>query len=184
MKATSHLIKVNLLPLVVFVITGSALNGQHADKPADKLKKLGLTLPASSQPIANYVKYVRQGNILYLSGHGFCGTASPVDVGKLGETLNTEQGYEAARNVGLCLLATVQDALGDLSKVKRIIKVVGLVNSTPEFKDHPKVMNGFSDLMAAVFGEEGKHVRTSVGVSSLPNGMAVEVDMILEIKVE
>ncbi len=110
------------------------------------------------------------------------GQPSPVDTGKLGKTLTIEQGYQAARNVGLCMLATIKDAVGDLNKVKRIVRVFGMVNCTEAFRDQPKVMNGFSDLMVEVFGESGKHVRSAVGMQSLPNGISVEVEMTIELK--
>ena len=105
-----------------------------------------------------------------------------MDTGKLGKTLPIEQGYQAARNVGLCRLATITRAVGDLNRVKRVVRVSGMVNSTENFKDQPKVMNGFSDLMVEVFGENGKHVRAAVGMVSLPNGIAVEVEMTIELK--
>lgn len=152
------------------------------ESPERNLRQAGITLPPPAKPVANYVTSVRVGNLLYLSGHGFCGEAQPYDVGKLGEDLTVEQGYKAARNVGLCLLATLKDVLGDLGKVKRVVRVLGMVNSTPDFGDHPKVMNGCSDLMVEVFGEKGKHVRSSVGMSSLPGNIAVEIEMVVELK--
>lgn len=152
------------------------------ENPERNLTQSGITLPPPAKPVANYVTSVRVGKQIYLSGHGFCGEAQPFDVGKLGEDLTVEQGYQAARNVGLCLLATLKDAVGDLNKVKRVVRVLGMVNSTPDFGDHPKVMNGFSDLMVEVFGERGKHVRSSVGMSSLPGNIAVEIEMMVELK--
>ena len=146
------------------------------------LKSAGIKLPPPAKPVANYVTSVQVGKQLYLSGHGFCGAAQPFDVGQLGKDLTVEQGYQAARNVGLCLLATLKDRLGNLNKVKRVVRVLGMVNSTPDFGDHPKVMNGFSDLMVEVFGENGKHVRSSVGMSSLPGGIAVEIEMMVELE--
>jgi enamine deaminase RidA (YjgF/YER057c/UK114 family) len=142
-----------------------------------------ISLPKASMPIANYVKYVRTGNLLFLAGHGYCGDApSAVDTGKLGRSLTIEQGYQAARNVGLCMLATLKQAAGDLNNVKRVVRVFGLVNCTENFKDQPKVMNGFSDLMVEVFGENGKHARAAVGAYALPNGISVEVEMVVELK--
>lgn len=167
-----------------FLLGIAALISLHASaQDAEKnIIDKQITIPPPNRPIANYVTSVRVGNMLYLSGHGACGSYSPVDTGKLGKTLNVEQGYQAARNVGLCMLATLKAAVGDLNKIKRIVRVMGMVNSTPEFRDHPKVMNGFSDLMVEVFGENGKHVRAAVGMNSLPNGIAVEVEMWVELK--
>ena len=157
-----------------------------AQVPSDAEKNLvdkSITLPAPKKPVANYITSVQVGNLLFLSGHGFCGDVpSPVDTGKLGRTLTIEQGYQAARNVGLCMLATIKNAVGDLNRVKRIVRVFGMVNCTESFKDQPKVMNGFSDLMVEVFGENGKHVRSAVGMMSLPMGIAVEVEMTVELK--
>lgn len=167
-----------------FLLGIAALISLHASaQDAEKnIIDKQITIPPPNRPIANYVTSVRVGNMLYLSGHGACGSYSPVDTGKLGKTLTVEQGYQAARNVGLCMLATLKAAVGDLNKIKRIVRVMGMVNSTPEFRDHPKVMNGFSDLMVEVFGENGKHVRAAVGMNSLPNGIAVEVEMWVELK--
>jgi enamine deaminase RidA (YjgF/YER057c/UK114 family) len=149
--------------------------------PEQKLAALGLTLPAVEAPIANYVKTVRSGNLLFTSGHGPCGTLTREQIGKVGGTLSIEQGAAAARATGLCLLATLKAELGTLARVRRIVKVLGMVNSAPSFTEHPKVMNGFSDLMVAVFGDRGKHARSSVGVAALPGDMAVEIEMIVEV---
>lgn len=150
--------------------------------PLQKLNQLGYTLPAVSKPIANYVKWVRVGNLIYTSGHGPTRVNGELIVGKLGAGVSIEQGYEASKVTALQLLATLQDALGDLSRVKRIVKVLGMVNCTPEFFDQPKVINGCSDLLVSVFGEKGKHARSAVGINALPNGMAVEIEMIVEIE--
>ncbi len=139
-------------------------------------------MPPPVQPVANYVTFVQVGNLLFLSGHGYCGTPTAVDIGKLGRDLTVEQGYQAARNAGVCVLATIQHALFTLSKVKRIVRVLGMVNATEDFADHPKVINGFSDLMVEVFGEKGKHVRSAVGMGSLPGGIAVEIEVTLEVE--
>lgn len=152
------------------------------NKPEENLKKLGIELPQPVQPVANYVTHAQVGNLLYLSGHGYCGTPTAVDIGKLGSDLTVEQGYQAARNAGVCVLATIQHALGDLSRVKRIVRVLGMVNATEDFAEHPKVINGFSDLMVEVFGEKGKHVRSAVGMGSLPGGIAVEIEVTLEVE--
>lgn len=171
------------LLLVLLILTPLFVSGQVSNTPEDNLKKLGIILPPPNKPIANYITSVRTGNLLFLAGHGYCGNnPTQVDIGKLGKDLTVEEGYQAARNTGICMLATIKDAIGDLNKVKRIIRVFGMVNSTGDFKDQPKVINGFSDLMVQVFGENGKHVRAAVGMASLPGGISVEVEMILELK--
>ena len=150
--------------------------------PEENLKKLGVELPQPSKPVANYVKYVRTGNLIYLSGHGPTKNDGTNITGKVGKDLTIEQGYEAARVTGISLLATLKEAVGDLKKVKRIVKVLGMVNCTETFSDQPKVINGFSDLMVAVFGDKGKHARSAVGMYALPNNIAVEIEMIVEVE--
>jgi enamine deaminase RidA (YjgF/YER057c/UK114 family) len=149
--------------------------------PEQKLAALGITLPAVDAPVANYVKAVRSGPLLFTAGHGPCGTLTKDQIGKVGGTLSVEQGAAAARATGVCLLATLKAELGTLSRVRRIVKVLGMVNSAPGFTEHPRVMNGFSDLMVGVFGDRGKHARSSVGVAALPGDMAVEIEMIVEV---
>ena len=167
----------------LIIIVLFANSGAIAQKsPIQKLDSMGLKLPAITAPVANYVKYVRTGNLVFTSGHGPTTLDGKLIAGKLGQDLAIEQGYEAARITGLQLLATLQHAIGDLSKVKRIVKVLGMVNCTEDFKDQPKVMNGFSDLMVAVFGEKGRHARSAVGMNALPNGMAVEIEMVVEVE--
>jgi enamine deaminase RidA (YjgF/YER057c/UK114 family) len=146
-----------------------------------KLKELGITLPQPPQPIANYVRAVRVGNLLFVSGHGPYSDGKIKTTGKLGKELTTEEGYQVARNVGLNCLASVKAAVGDLDKVKRVVKLLGMVHCTEEFKDQPKVINGCSDLLVEVFGEAGKHARSAVGMQALPGGIAVEIEMILEV---
>ena len=153
-----------------------------AQTPEDNLKSLGITLPKQSAPIANYVNYVRTGNLIYFSGSGPSVESQGYVKGKLGKDMTIEQGKEAARITGINLIANLKNAIGDLNKVKRIVKVLGMVNSTEEFTDQPKVMNGFSDLMVAVFGEKGKHARSAVGMAALPMNMAVEIEMIVEVE--
>ncbi|MCA6075429.1 RidA family protein [Fulvivirga sedimenti] len=150
-----------------------------SQSPEDRLEDLGITLPEVSKPVANYVKYVRTGNLIFLAGHGPCG--GEFKRGKVGQDLTVEEGYDAARLAGVCVLATLKDAIGDLSKVKRVVRVLGMVNATDDFTDHSKVINGFSDLMTEVFGESGKHARAAVGMASLPTNIPVEVEMIVEI---
>lgn len=148
------------------------------------LKAKSITLPTQSTPMANYVSAVRTGNLLFLSGHGPVRTeGKPSARGKLGKDLSTEEGYKVAREVGLSLLASTRTALGSLDKVKRVVKVLGMVNSAQGFQEQPKVINGFSDLMVEVFGETiGKHARSAVGMAELPMGIPVEIEMILEVE--
>ena len=169
-----------LLVLSVFAVASVAM---AQSDPEQRLRELKLQLPAPTKPIANYVKWVRTGNLVYVSGHGPSRADGTEVVGKLGRELTIEQGYEAARLTGIGVIATLKDAVGgDLRKVKRVVKVLGLVNCTEEFKEQPKVMNGFSDLMVAVFGEAGKHARSAVGAHALPGGIAVEVEAIFEVE--
>lgn len=142
----------------------------------DRLKELNITLPATPAPAGNYVPAVRTGNLLYLSGKG-PGNSS----GKVGSDVTAEQAYQDARQVGLILIAVLKEELGSLDRVKQIVKVLGMVNSTPEFGGHPSVINGCSDLFVEVFGEQGKHARSAVGMGSLPNQITVEIEVIVEI---
>ena len=170
------------LGLVGLLVASAPDAGAQEQTPEAKLAALGITLPAVDKPIANYVKVVRVGNLLYTSGHGPCGQLQPDQKGKVGSDLTIEQGAAAARATGVCLLATLKAELGSLSRVKRIVKVLGMVNATPAFADQPKVMNGFSDLMVAVFGDRGRHARSAVGMASLPGDMAVEIEMVVEVE--
>jgi len=158
-----------------------ALAAQAPD-PEAKLKELGYTLPAAQKPIANYVNAVRTGNLVFLAGHGPAMPWGNGVVGKVGKDLTVAQGAEVARNVGLNLLASLKGEIGDLRKVKRIVKVLGMVNSAPGFGQQPEVMNGFSDLMVAVFGERGRHARSAVGMAELPRGLSVEIEMVVEVE--
>jgi len=147
------------------------------------LKARNITLPTPPSPMANYVGAVRVGNLLFVSGHGPMRDGKPVARGKVGKDLSTEQGAQVAREVGLNLLATVRAQLGSLDKVKRIVKVLGMVNATDDFGEQPKVINGFSDLMVEVFGEAiGKHARSAVGMGSLPMQIPVEIEMVVEVE--
>ena len=146
-----------------------------------RLAELGVTLPTPWSPVANYVPARLSGDHLYLSGHVARRDGS-VLVGRFGADLSSDDGYAAARSVALDLLASAQAALGSLDRVRMVLKLTGFVNSTPEFTDQPAVMNGASDLLVAVFGEErGKHARSAVGVTQLPLGAALEVEAILAI---
>ena len=154
---------------------------QGAVDPEAKLKELGITLPTPGAPIANYVNAVQTGNLLFLAGKGPTGPDGKDIVGRLGKDMTVEQGYQAARSVAVNHLAVLKKELGDLKRVTRIVKVLGMVNSDPAFTQQPAVVNGYSDLLVAVFGEKGKHARSAVGMATLPNGIAVEVEMIVEI---
>ena len=149
---------------------------------AANLKSLHISLPTLNQPLANYVHTVRTGNLVFTAGKGSANLDGSLYTGKLGDDLTIEQGQEAARLAGIRLLAALQAELGNLQKVKRIVKVLGMVNATPDFTEHSQVINGFSDLMVAVFGERGKHARSAVGMSSLPKNLAVEIEMIVEVE--
>jgi enamine deaminase RidA (YjgF/YER057c/UK114 family) len=147
-----------------------------------RLKELNIVLVKPSAPLASYVKIVRVGNLLYTAGHGPDKPDGSRVTGRLGDDLTLEQGQEAARLTAISLLSSLKAELGDLNKVKRIVKVLGMVQSTPEFKDQPKVMNAFSDLMVAVFGEKGKHARSAVGMTALPANWATEIEMVVEVE--
>lgn len=147
-----------------------------------RLKELGIELPNAPMPAANYVPFVVAGSMLFVAGQITAVNGEVKYKGKLGKDLAVEDGYQAARICGLNLIAQAKAACGgDLDRIKRVVKLGGFVNATPEFTDHPKVVNGASDLMAEVFGDAGKHARFAVGASSLPLGIAVEVDAIFEI---
>ena len=149
-----------------------------------RIKQLGLTLPTPGKPLGNYVPGMRVGTLLFLSGHGPIREASATARGKLGRDLSTDEGYKVARDVGINLLGSARHILGSLDKVKRVVKVLGMVNSAEDFGDQPKVINGFSDLMVEVFGEPGRHARSAVGMAGLPMGIPVEIEMILEVEAE
>ncbi|MEM7407213.1 MAG: RidA family protein [Pseudomonadota bacterium] len=142
----------------------------------ERLRELGISLPDTGNPAGNYVPAVRTGNLLFLSGKG-PGNAS----GKVGGDFSIDEGYAHARAVGLALIATMQAELGDLNRVKRIVKVLGMVNAAPDFGAHPKVINGCSDLFVEVFGDAGRHARSAVGMGSLPNQIPVEIECIVEV---
>jgi enamine deaminase RidA (YjgF/YER057c/UK114 family) len=150
--------------------------------PEKKLAELGITLPGASSPVANYVGAVRTGNLLFLAG---CGPAKGPDgkspTGQLGTDLTVEEGYEAARLVGINLLARLKEELGELSRVKRVVKLLSMVNAASGFTETPAVANGCSDLLVEVFGEKGRHARSAVGMSALPMNIPVEIEMIAEI---
>ena len=150
--------------------------------PEKRLAELGITLPPVSAPIANYVNAVRSGNLVFLAGKGPRRADGSNVTGKVGRDLTIEEGYAAARLTGVHQLAALKAAVGDLRRVRRVVKVLGLVNCEASFTEHPRVVNGFSDLMVEVFGEAGKHARSAVGAPSLPGDIAVEVEMIVEVE--
>jgi enamine deaminase RidA (YjgF/YER057c/UK114 family) len=151
--------------------------------PEKRIQELHLTLPNPPKPVAKYKPAVQMGKELYVSGHGPLKPDGKQIVGRVGSDLTPEQGKDAARVVGLAILATVRNTLGSLDKVKRLIKTLGMVNATPDFKDHPQVINGFSELMADVFGEDaGVGARSAVGMGSLPGNIAVEIECIFEVE--
>ncbi|MEL7144724.1 MAG: RidA family protein [Bacteroidota bacterium] len=164
------------------VVTVTLQQASKTTTPEERLKELGITLPEMSEPVANYVKYVKTGNLIFIAGHGPCSPRGKGDTGTLGKDLTVEEGYQAARRTAICLLGTINHATGgDLSKVKRIVRVFGMVNSAPEFDEQHKVMNGCSDLLVEVFGEKGKHARAAVGMVSLPVDLSVEIEMVIEV---
>lgn len=165
--------------LIAIAITTGMLSAQDAES---RLKEKGIVLTTPASPIANYVNAVRVGNLLYLAGKGPQRTDNSYIIGKVGHDLTIEQGYEAARLTAINHLAVIRAELGSLNKVKRIVKVLGMVNCTDSFTDQPKVVNGYSDLMVEIFGEKGKHARSAVGMAALPLNMAVEVEVIVEIE--
>ena len=148
-----------------------------------RLKELGIDLGPVSSPVANYVNAVQTGNLLFLSGKGpRPGPDGKRAKGKLGREYTIEQGYQHARSVGLDLLAVMKSELGSLDRVKRVVKVLGMVNAVPEFEDPPKVINGCSDLFVEVLGERGRHARSAVGMAALPAGIPVEIECIVEVE--
>jgi enamine deaminase RidA (YjgF/YER057c/UK114 family) len=150
--------------------------------PEERLAQMGLTLPPVPVPVANYVPYRFAGNLLYLSGQGPKRADGTYRVGRLGRDISIEDAYAEARLTGLQLLAVAKAALGDLSRVEAVVKLLGMVNAEPDFSDHPKVINGCSDLLVDVLGDAGRHARSAVGMGSLPNRMAVEIEAILLVK--
>ncbi len=148
----------------------------------NKLKELGLELPPAAKPVANYVSAVRTGDLIYLSGHGPLRNDGTMITGKVGVDLTLEEGYEAARRVALSLLRSLKAEIGNLDKIRRVVKLLGMVNCMPDFIDQPKVINGASDLLVKVFGDKGKHARSAVGMNSLPMNISVEIEMIVEVE--
>lgn len=172
--------------LFVFLTFATLANAQKTkavvSQVEEKLKTMGIELPSASPPIANYVNAVRTGNLVYLAGKGPLKKDGTYITGKVGKDLTIEQGYEAAKLVAINQLAALKAEIGNLDKVVRIVKVLGMVNCEGNFTDQPKVINGFSDFMVQVFGDKGKHARSAVGMIALPQNIAVEVELIVEVK--
>ena len=176
-----YFVKICIIGLSVLTVMSNRGIAETASTAEARLRELNITLPSVPLPVANYVDSVRVGNLLFLAGN----TAGPgwKYKGKVGKDVTVQEGYDTARQVGLIMLAKVRAALGSLDRVKRIVKVLGMVNSADGFGDQPRVINGFSDLMVDVFGEAiGKHARSAVGMAALPSNSAVEVEMIVEIE--
>jgi len=150
--------------------------------PEQRIAALGLTLPTSPSPVANYVPFRWAGNLLFLSGQGPRKPDGGFEVGRLGKDATVDDGYRAARLTALQLLAVAKSAIGDLSRIEAVVKVLGMVNAEPDFGDHPKVINGCSDLLVEALGDAGRHARSAVGMGSLPNGIMVEIEAILLIR--
>lgn len=163
----------------VALVTVLAAASAQAETPEQRLAAKGYTLPPPVKPVATYVTSAQSGKLLFLSGHGQCGTQAS---GKLGAELSVEEGRASAEKVGLCMLSTIKASVGELSRVKRFVRILGFVNSTPGFTQHPQVVNGFSDLMVVAFGEGGKAPRSAVGAPSLPMNIPVEVEAIVELQ--
>ena len=151
-------------------------------KTEARLKELGIELAVPTTPMGTYVNAVRTGNLLYMAGKGPGQPGKPLPTGKVGRDFTVEQAYGHARDTGLSIIAAIKAELGDLDRVKRIVKVLGMVNAIPEFGNQPEVINGCSDLLVEVFGERGRHARSAVGMGSLPRGIPVEIEVILEIE--
>ena len=176
---------VSILALAV-VTTSEALARSQTKEPVydpeGRIRELNLVLPVIPPSIANYVRAVRTGNLVFTAGHGPLQSDGTYLSGKLGADMNVEQGYAAARLTAIALLSSLKAEIGDLNRVRRIVKVTGMVNSTPDFTDQSQVINGCSDLLVDIFGDRGRHARAAVGMASLPRGFAVEIEMIVEVE--
>ena len=169
----------SLYLLTMLVSLPAPAGAVSAETPEQRLAAAGYTLPQATSPVATYVTSRQVGNLLFLSGHGECG--DEFTTGKVGRDLTLEQGRRSAELTGLCMLATIKAAVGELSRVKQFVRILGMVNATEDFTDHPQVINGFSDLMVVAFGAAGKGARAAVGMASLPANIAVEIEAIVEI---
>lgn len=168
--------------LLALTFAGASAQEPARYDPEARLAELGIALPPAPEPVANYVNGVRTGNLIFLAGKGPRRPDGTEVSGKLGAGVTVADGYEAARLTGINQLAVLKEMLGDLDRVVRIVKVLGMVNSAPDFVEQPAVINGFSDLMVQVFGDRGRHARAAVGMASLPRGQAVEIEMVVEVR--
>ncbi|GMV05655.1 MAG: LysR family transcriptional regulator [Gemmatimonadota bacterium] len=168
--------------LLGLTFSGASAQEPTRHDPEARLAELGIVLPPAPEPVANYVNGVRTGNLIFLAGKGPRRPDGTEVAGKLGADVTIAEGYEAARLTGINQLAVLKEMLGDLDRVVRIVKVLGMVNSAPDFVEQPAVINGFSDLMVQVFGDRGRHARAAVGMASLPRGQAVEIEMVVEVR--
>ena len=162
-------------------VTGSAAQ-PRTDSPEAKIAALGLTLPKTTPPVANYVPAVRSGSLIFLAGHVPRSADGKVITGKVGRDATEQEANAAAKVTALALLATLKQEIGELAKVKRIVRVGGFVNCTDDFKAQPQVMNGCSDFLVAVFGDRGRHARAALGINALPLGAVVEIEMVVEVE--
>ncbi|WP_439495200.1 RidA family protein [Bosea sp. (in: a-proteobacteria)] len=153
----------------------------EAGSPYERLARLGLELPQVPEPIGNFTTHVQEGQLVYLSGQGPTHADGRLHAGKVGADVSVTEAYQHAQLTGLNLIAVLHAALGDLSRVRRIVKVLGMVNAAPDFCDHPAVINGCSDLFLAVFGEAGRHARSAVGFGSLPRQITVEIEAVIAV---
>ncbi len=160
---------------------GALAQAPAAGSAEQRLRERGIELPRSNAPVANYVPAVRTGNLVYLAGTGPFRPDGTLATGKVGKDVSVEEAYQHARLTGLVLLSALRGAVGSLDAVTRVVKVLGMVNAVPEFTDHPKVINGCSDLFVEVFGDRGRHARSAVGMASLPFGITVEIEAIFEV---
>ena len=182
MSTSPTVLRVWMLVVILVALSPAHTLNQQSASPEARLKSLGLELPPAPKPIASYVPAVRTGNLVFLAGQGPMADGKPTITGKVGAEVSEEQGNKAARATTLVLLAVLRAELGSLDRVARIVKVVGFVNSAPGFTRQPWVMNGASDLLVEIFGEAGRHARSSVGVSELPLNIPVEIELVVEIK--
>lgn len=175
------------LVLLLFLVSASGINSVHAQaiasNPEIRIQELGIKLrPRGGSSSGSFIGAVRVGNLVYLSGQGPLIENGKYIIGKVGKDLNFEEAKNAARLTGISMLEALKASVGNLNNVKRVVKVLGMVNAVPEFDNHSQVINGFSDLMVEVFGESGKHARSAIGLGSLPRNIPVEVEMIVEMK--
>ena len=165
--------------IIILMLSTAILIAQDYEQ---KIKDLGIELFTPPPPVANYVKAVRTGNLVFLAGHGPTKPDGSYVTGKVGSDLTIKEGYDAARLVAIALLSSLKAEIGDLNKVKRIVKVKGMVNATSDFTSQPEVINGCSDLLVEIFGDKGKHARAAVGMGSLPRNISVEIEMVVEVE--